>query len=261
MVAAPDGYWDTIAERWVARRPQRSWRTYSDRVNTALCEQWLPSEPVGRLLKTDVFDEVAAAGLLPVLRRHARQVIGIDRSLGMVSSVQDTAMALVASDVRSLPFPDGAFDRIFSNSTLDHFDSPDDIREALRELARVLHPDGELLLTLDNLANPVVRLRNALPSKPLERLGVIPYRMGATCGPRGLRALCTDAGLEVLALGTVMHCPRAPAVAIAGLLDRVATASIREAFLRVLAGFEILDGWPTRTLSGYFLTLRARRSR
>src|SRR4029079_5600497 len=114
---------------------------------------------------------------------------------------------------------------------------------------------------LDNLAKPVVRLRNALPSKPLERLGVIPYRMGATCGPRGLRALCTDAGLEVLALGTVMHCPRPQAVALAGLLDRVATASIREAFLRVLAGFEILDGWPTRTLSGYFLTLRARRSR
>ncbi len=63
----------------------------------------------------------------------------------------------------TLPFPDGAFDRVFSNSTLDHFDSRDDIREALRELARVLHPEGELLLTLDNLANPVVRLRNALP--------------------------------------------------------------------------------------------------
>jgi SAM-dependent methyltransferase len=260
-VAAPAGYWDTVAERWVATRPQRSWRTYSDRVNRALCEGWLPSETVGRLLKTDVFDEVAAAGLLPLLRRHARQVVGIDRSLAMVRSVQDRAMALVASDVRSLPFPDAVFDRVFSNSTLDHFDSAEDLRQALRELARVLRPDGELLLTLDNLANPVVRMRNALPSKALERLGVIPYRMGVTCGPRALRALCTETRLEVLALGTVMHCPRAPAVAIVGLLDRVAMPELREGFFRVLAGFEFLGRLPTRNLSGYFLTLRARRAR
>jgi hypothetical protein len=85
--------------------------------------------------------------------------------------------------------------------------------------------------------------------------------MGATCGPRALRALCAETGLEVLELGTVMHCPRAPAVAIAGLLDRVATPGVCEGFLRMLAAFEPLARWPTRNLSGYFLTLRARRSR
>jgi SAM-dependent methyltransferase len=257
-VSAP-GYWDTVADRWVTARPQRLWRTHSDRVNRALCERWLPRQPVGRLLKTDVFDEVAAAGLLPLLQRHARQVVGIDHSLRMVESVPASAVALVASDVRSLPFPDGAFDRVFSNSTLDHFESADDIRCALKELARVLRPDGELLLTLDNLANPVVRVRNALPSRPLERAGLIPYRMGATCGPARLRAFCTDAGLDVLDLGTAMHCPRAPAVAIANILDRVGTPNAGEAFLRALDAFEVMSRWPTRYLSGYFLTVRARR--
>ncbi len=256
-MSAPD-YWDTVADRWVAARPQRLWRTYSDRVNRALCERWLPREPVDRLLKTDVFDEVAAAGLLPLLQRHARQVVGIDHSLRMVENVQESAIALVASDVRSLPFPDGAFDRVFSNSTLDHFESRDDIRLALTELARVLRPDGELLLTLDNLANPVVRVRNALPSWALERAGLIPYRMGATCGPAALRTLCADAGLDVLELGTVMHCPRAPAVAIANVLDRVGTPGAGEAFLRALEAFEPIGRWPTRYLSGYFLTVRAR---
>mgnify|MGYP006138370175 CR=1 FL=1 len=37
------------------------------------------------------------------------------------------------------------------------------------------------------LINPVVRLRNALPFGLLRRTGLVPYYVGATCGPRRLR--------------------------------------------------------------------------
>ena len=83
-------------------------------------------------------------------------------------------------------------------STLDHFRSHSEIVTSLRELLRVLRPGGQLLLTLDNPANPLVGLRNALPFGLLHRLRIVPYYVGATCGPRGLRRLLPQVGFEVL---------------------------------------------------------------
>ena len=67
------------------------------------------------------------------------------------------------ADVRSLPCPDEHFDLIVSTSTLDRFDDFADLVAGLRERQRVLRPGGALILTLDNLANPAVRLPNAVP--------------------------------------------------------------------------------------------------
>jgi SAM-dependent methyltransferase len=251
-------YWDGIADRWTTDGPDRTWRAYSDRVNAGMCDAWLPRTPVRRLLKTDLFDEVATSGLAPFLRERARFVVGIDHSLRMVQGARQALVSGVAADVRRLPFPNASFDRVLSNSTLDHFQSIDDLRQALRELARVLRPDGELLLTLDNMANPVLRLRNALPSRTLERLGLIPYRMGVSCRPAQLRTLCAHAGLEVITLGTTMHCPRVVAVLVSRLLDRAENPRATQRFFSALDAFERLGAWPTRTLTGHFVTVRAR---
>jgi len=253
-------YWDGVALHWLTARPQRLWRAYSDLLNTRLCEAWLPREPVGRLLKTDLFDEATSAGLAPLIARHARQTVGVDVSARILEAARHAPLARVGADVRRLPFADASFDCVLSNSTLDHFATLEELARALRELARVLRPGGELLLTLDNTANPVVALRNALPSAPLERLGLIPYRMGASCGPARLRGLVLAAGLEPLELGTTMHCPRALAVALARLLDGAGSVRSRAVFFTCLQAWERLGRWPTRFLTGYFLTLRARRT-
>lgn len=250
-------YWDQVADRWLDTRPQRVWRAYADLLNAEWCGAWLPAEPVGRLLKTDLFDEVASEGLAPMLARHARLVVGIDVSRRMLEGARGAPLARVGADVTRLPFTDGAFDRVVSNSTLDHFGSEVELQRALGELARVLRPGGELLLTLDNMANPLLAVRNALPA--LERLGLIPYRMGTSCRPRRLRALCTSAGLEPLELSTLMHCPRALAVAVSAMLDRHSSERARARFFQGLLAFETLGRWPSRTLTGYFLALRARR--
>ena len=177
----------------------------------------------------------------------------------MLAAAGGAPLARVGADVRRLPFGDGAFDVIVSNSTLDHFETARDLRQALGELARVLRPGGELLLTLDNMANPVLALRNALPARVLESLGLIPYRMGTSCGPGRLRRWCLEAGLEPVECGTIMHCPRVLAVALARVLDAQETVRPGGRFFRCLDGFEALGRWPTRFLTGYFLTLRARR--
>ena len=74
-------------------------------------------------------------------------------------------------DVRELPYEDGTFDAVVSTSTLDHFETVAEIGEALRELRRVLAPGGTLVVSLDNLSNPLVAVRNALPFRWLHGIG------------------------------------------------------------------------------------------
>ena len=158
-------YWDTVAETWRETQPQKLWRAHNDIVNSALLERWLPEGRIPRLLKTDLFDEAVSEGLLSLLASRARMVLGMDISLQVLRSarVGNASLLVAASDVRSLPFTRHAFDVVVSNSTLDHFDSQGEIVSSLKEIHRVLRPDGHLLLTLDNLANPVIFLRNLLP--------------------------------------------------------------------------------------------------
>jgi ubiquinone/menaquinone biosynthesis C-methylase UbiE len=106
------------------------------------------------------------------------------------------------ADVRRLPFADATFDAVVSLSTLDHFDLHTDIETSLAELVRVLRPGGTLILTLDNLANPIIALRAVLPFRLLQAAGVVPYEIGRTCGPRRLGRFVTRAGLEVVETST-----------------------------------------------------------
>lgn len=253
-------YWDGVARHWAVARPQRLWRSYCDRINTRLCERWLPEMPVARALKTDLFDEASSAGLCPLLATRARTVVGIDlSSLTLQRARMAQPTRVVGADVRRLPFADQVFDLVLSNSTLDHFASLDDVAMALAELRRVLKPGGHLVLTLDNLANPAVAVRNALPFRLLNRWRLVPYYVGATCGPRRLGLLVRQAGLEPVELGTLMHCPRLPAVLLAQALERFGSERLNALFLRILTWWESLEVLPTRYWTGYFLALKAVR--
>jgi SAM-dependent methyltransferase len=218
-----------------------------------LVDAWLPPHVSGRLLKTDLFDEAVGAGLAPSLAGRADEVIGIDLSDLVVEAALRRYPGLDArqADVRRLPFEDGSVAAILSNSTLDHFDSVAEIEVAVAELRRVLVPGGLLLVTLDNRANPLVALRNALPYSALRRVGLVPYRPGATAGPRGLRHMLAAAGLELERLGAVMHVPRVLARGLAPLGE--------ERLLAPLVACEALGRLPTRYVTGQFVAALARR--
>lgn len=121
----------------------------------------------------------------------------------------------------------------------------------------MLRPGGHLLLTLDNLANPVIGLHNLLPFRLLQSLHVVPYYVGATYSPRSLQRILPQVGLEVLEVDAVLHCPRVFAVAIAWLLQTCTARETQQRFLRLLTTFERLARWPTRFLTGYFVAVRA----
>lgn len=75
-------------------------------------------------------------------------ICGVDASHTMITLAQQYrgvpgGLEFKTWDRSSLPFPDRSFDLVISSNSMDRFHAP---REALRETARVLRPDGRLLL-------------------------------------------------------------------------------------------------------------------
>ena len=254
----PEAYWDSVADEQSELGTSALWRRHSDAVNAGLLERWLPRR-CGPALKTDLFDEAKGQGLLSLIGLRSSHVVGVDVSetTVQVARARHPDLDAVRADVRLLPFEDHSFDLVVSNSTLDHFGTRSGISLAIRELHRVLDPRGLLIVTLDNRANPVVALRNALPQSLLRRIGLVPYYVGPTYGPRGLRKALERQGFRVREMTAVLHCPRALSVRRAERLGREGSPQSQRDFLRRTGRFERLERLPTRFLSGYFVAALA----
>lgn len=253
-------YWDSIAETWSANPIRGLWRAHSDATNIALLRRWWPDQ-VTRVLKTDLFDEAVGNGLVPFLLAKTSVVHAVDLSVEMARMAHRTigrATATVA-DVRCLPFRDSTFDLVVSNSTLDHFERVAEIASSFRELHRVLAPGGRLIVTLDNPANPVVAIRNALPFRLIRWLGLTPYFVGATCDREDGSRMLAESGFFVVNLTAVMHCPRILGTIAAGICDRFTSDRLNRTFLRAAGVFEALDRWPTSYRTGYFVAFLAEK--
>ena len=160
-----DYNWDKVAGRLLDESRHKLWRKHSDTVNSGLLEQWLQMKREQLVLKTDLFDEAVSEGLLPAMTKTAQHIFGMDISGRILREVQSSHpdVKSVKADARHLPFSSNVFDHVVSNSTLDHFMSERELINAIREIYRVLRPGGQLILTLDNPANPVLALRRLLP--------------------------------------------------------------------------------------------------
>lgn len=110
---------------------------------------------------------------------------------------------------------------------------------------------------MDNLANPSIALRNALPFQLLHCMGVVPYYIGATFGPHRLCHKLRQVGFDVIETTAVMHCPCLFAVAMTRILERYGSVKAQRRLLHCLTTFEYLAHWPTRFLTGYFLAVKA----
>jgi len=256
--------WDDVGSAWASRQPHALWRAFTDRLQVALLERWIDEpqwrsrSPQPTALKTDLFDEVAGKGIVRHLTATGFRVTGIDVSPVVVrtASERNPEITAMVADVRVLPFANDSFDMVFSGSTLDHFETADDIGQAVRELARVLRPTGVLVLTLDNPCNPLVWLRNGPLLRVVRRVGIVPYPVGVTVGPDALTGVVRGSGLEVRRVSALLHCPRVLAVWAAASL-RGSRAVTQARFLDTLLRWERLDRWPSRWMTGYFTAILA----
>jgi len=221
-----------------------------------LIQRWGGVPTVGRVLKTDVFEEAMGPdAYLPDLGGAA---IGIDISpvAAAKAHARFPASRMVAADTRELPFADGCFALIVSPSTLDHFRAPGDLHVSLRELARVLEPGGRLIITLDNRQNifdPLLRLAN--------RLGRVPYYLGRSYTERELRDELERAGLVVEEATAILHNPRLTAVGAIALARKLDWPRFTRVVQRTLIHAQRLERTRLRYYTGSFVAARAVRHR
>jgi SAM-dependent methyltransferase len=149
--------WDRQADEWgrFVRTPDAD-RT-NERFNLPRLLDLLP--PPGRA----TLDLGCGEGRLGrELVRLGHRVVGVDSSPRMVELASESHEAVVA-DAAALPFPDGSFDLVTAFMSLMDMD---DMPAALREIARVLEPDGRLVVTvvhpLNSASFPRVHGRHTL---------------------------------------------------------------------------------------------------
>lgn len=120
-------------------------------------------------LKThDILDVGCGEGdvSLALANLTSSRVVGVDISAVVVDHCNQRGLEAhrVSIGDEPLPFPDSTFDLVYMAEVLEHLHHPD---AAVDEIARVLRPDGHLLVTTPNLACLPNRLLLALGLQPL----------------------------------------------------------------------------------------------
>jgi SAM-dependent methyltransferase len=132
-------------------------------------ESWIAPafDTLGDLRGKRVLDLGCGHGMASVvLARRGADVVACDLSLGYLrearvrTKANDVQIRLLVCNGERLPFADGFFDRIWGNAILHHLD----LRQAARELERVLAPGGRAVFCEPWGGNRWLSwARNALP--------------------------------------------------------------------------------------------------
>jgi 2-polyprenyl-6-hydroxyphenyl methylase/3-demethylubiquinone-9 3-methyltransferase len=124
-------------------------------------------------------------------RRRGAIVVSIDIGERLVArTIARAGSRGLVTDACRLALRDESFDLVLSSEMIEHTAAPE---RALEELARVLRPDGLLVLTTPNRAwQGVVRAATRLRLRPFGGFENF-------VGWRRLERWCHDAGLEILA--------------------------------------------------------------
>ncbi len=146
----------------------------------------LVAEAIGTLAPLDgrvVGDVGCGSGrYLDALRGAGARVVGIDLSAGMLGGVPSPP-ALMAADSQALPLTDGSLDAVMMMHMLYHVPDP---AMAVAEAARVLRPDGKLLVATNGPRHLTEMNELWLPlldrtglRAPLEDAGLVTQRVMA----------------------------------------------------------------------------------
>ena len=153
--------------------------------------RWLGGDQGGDLRGLRVLDVACGDGYWAAqARRRGARAVALDLATTKLSRGSQLASppALIEGDALRLPFRDASFDRVMSICAIEHFD---DGERALDEMARVLAPGGELVMSADSLT-----LAEHWPN--LYRAHCDRYHVKRTYSHQELTSLLAARGLAVL---------------------------------------------------------------
>lgn len=138
-----------------------------------------------RLLKCDANDHVldvgCGAGII-LNAIQARHKTGVDLCTRMLERARlrcGSDVKLVEASAEHLPFEDRAFDRVLCSEVIGHVQTPENV---VRELQRVLKPDGVLVVTIP-ASQRIVAIKKVLQRFGLYRLLLGSRKQGVYCPP------------------------------------------------------------------------------
>ncbi len=224
-----------------------------------LIYRWGKDLQARSLLKTDLFEEANGEDqLLFDSFSGVGSVVGVDIDEEVVRRARRRSPRpgplMLVSDVRDLPFPDGSLDFIISTSTLDHFESRDEIDRSLRELSRVLSSGGRVVVAMDNPWNPLYPVL-----RWVTRARISPVRLGKTLSSSELRSSLTECQLVVSGEEAVIHNPRLLSTLLFLLLRRPLGPFADKPIALLLWVFGLLRHLPTRCFTGCFVVVCAEK--
>ena len=231
------------------------------REHMCLIERWSIGRTPARMLKTDLFEEAFGEDQLLLDLFPGSPKFGIDLAYSTVRYAKARALEAGApepafhfgvADLRSLPFKSQSFDLIISTSSLDHFSSRFDFDAAIQQIVSALIPGGRLIVTVDNLWNPLY-----LPLKWLSRFSWAPYPLGYTPSLSRLKKMLLQNNLNVLKTDCLVHNPRLFSTALFLSLRRILGNRASPWIAGILGAFSWLDSLPTRYLSACFVAIMA----
>ncbi|MFH1085736.1 MAG: class I SAM-dependent methyltransferase [Chloroflexota bacterium] len=180
------------------------WRHADDTFDHERLELLAKHVAVGqRVIEVDCGPGVLAAKL----RDRGANVVATDLSLVAVERARAKGIPCtqVDLDTQRLPFADGAFDVVVSNSAIEHRFFPE---RHLDECARVLKPGGRLILCLPNVAHLLCRWWLLwgrfpyLPNSPTDAMHLRFFTVVegiALCRQRGIRVTAVDGSASLWA--------------------------------------------------------------
>lgn len=87
-------------------------------------------------------------------------MVGVDPSQGMLDILEARTQLVraVCASGTSLPFDDSSFDLVITVAAMHHIAEPDDVKQTLAEMVRVVKPSGRLVVWDHNPRNPYWKL-------------------------------------------------------------------------------------------------------
>jgi SAM-dependent methyltransferase len=222
-----------------------------------LVRQWASDLRPRIVVKTDTFEEANGYDhVLPHVNLGQRLSLGFDVEYRTVAKAkrrhQDEVLKFINTDARSLAIRSNSVDLIISTSTLDHFETREEFVASIREFARVLHPEGRMVFTIDNPWNP-----GYVPLYALFRLPFAPFKLGYTPTRTRLNADLREAGLTPTAWRPIIHNPRLITTLIFLALRKTFGASVNGMVSGYLNLFAKCEFFPTRWFTCVFIAVCA----